>query len=268
VVEDNDATKDTVMDIQTYLQRIKYRGATSASAANLRALHRAHMYSVPFENLDIHLGRPIELQRHLLYDKIILRRRGGFCYELNGLFAWLLEQLGFNVTLLSARDVHPAGGVGPEHDHLTLMVTCPADGTETKTPWLVDVGWGDSFTEPLRLDRPGIEQQEGLRAYRIDQLDDYFFLWQRNYAGEWGRQYRFTLEPQAFTDFEATCRYHQTSPKSSFTQQRICSLATADGRVSLDDHRLIVTEHGQRQEFAVDEEIVPSILEERFGMKL
>src|SRR5690242_9417454 len=111
-----------MMDIAAYLQRIGYSGSRVPSADALRALHVAHLQAVPFENLDIHLRRPISLDPERLFQKIVLERRGGFCYELNGLFAALLRALGFQVTYLSASDAHADGGYGPPFDHLALLV--------------------------------------------------------------------------------------------------------------------------------------------------
>lgn len=256
------------MDIQTYLQRINYNGSVTPTATTLHKLHLAHLQSVPFENLDIHRGHPIVLDLDALFEKIVMRRRGGFCYELNGLLAWLLQELGFKVTLLSARDAHEDEGLGPEFDHLTLQVKCPADPATSSNPWLADVGWGDTFWEPLRLDKPGVERVEGLRAYRIDQDDSYYLLWQRNYDGRWERQYRFTLEPRQLADFEPMCEYHQTSPQSHFTQHRICTLATSNGRITLDDHRFIITENGKRQKRLVSQTEYHAILKNRFGVEL
>src|SRR5262245_30849131 len=170
------------MNIQAYLDRIDYHGPLDPTAETLRALHIAHLLAVPFENLNIGLGWPIVLDQAALFEKIVLRRRGGFCYELNGLFAALLRALGFDVTLLSAGVARATGGFGPEFDHLTLQVT---SGEEPRTPstrlregenreppgvrsplsedsgrklrttdyglrtiWLADVGFGDSFREP------------------------------------------------------------------------------------------------------------------------
>ena len=110
------------MDLVSYLQRIKYEGTLEPDATTLRALQIAHLRTVPFENLDIHLRRPITLELERLIDKIVLRRRGGFCYELNGLFASLLENLGFTIELLSARDDHPGRGAGCKL--WTLVVAC------------------------------------------------------------------------------------------------------------------------------------------------
>jgi N-hydroxyarylamine O-acetyltransferase len=132
------------MRVDAYLDRIGYHGSREPTAETLRQLQRAHLLAVPFDTLDILLGRPIVLSVPSFYDKIVSRRRGGFCYELNGLFGWLLEQLGFTVALLSAR-VLATSEPGPEFDHLVLLI-------ETEESLIADVGFGDSFLEPLRLD--------------------------------------------------------------------------------------------------------------------
>ena len=109
------------MRVDAYLGRIRYDGPTALTPETLRRIHRAHMVAVPFENLDIHLGIPIGLSVPAFYEKIVDRRRGGFCYELNGLFAWLLTELGWSVTILSARVASP-GRLSPEFDHLLLLI--------------------------------------------------------------------------------------------------------------------------------------------------
>lgn len=253
------------MDVALYLQRIKFEGSLEPTFATLRALHLAHLLTVPFENLDIHRQQPITLDRAALFDKIVVRRRGGFCYELNGLFAALLEKLGFFVTLLSASDAQEAGAFGPDFDHLTLSVRCPDD---VSVSWLADVGWGDTFREPLRLDSSD-EQLQGLRAYRIAHEGDYRMLWQRHHEDHWERQYRFTLEPRNTIDFASMCLYHQTSPDSPFTQKRICTLATVDGRITLSNSRFISTVNGDRREQPVNDEATwRRLLKERFGIEL
>ncbi len=255
------------MNIQSYLTRIGYTDARAPNAATLRALQRSHLYTVPFENLDIALKRPIVLDRAALYEKIVTHKRGGFCYECNGMFSWLLQELGLEVTLLSARVGKQDGTFGPEYDHLTLLVKCPADANP-EIPYLVDVGFGDSFMEPLRLDL-NIEQTQGLRAYRMEDAGRYSLLWQKNYDGTWEQQYRFTLQPRAFSEFEEMCVYHQTSPDSPFTRKSIITRATPRGRVSLDDTRLIVTNDGERQVREIpDSEIYAALLLEHFGVVL
>lgn len=253
------------MNVSAYLQRIHYAGDLKPNFKTLFALHLAHLHSVPFENLDIHLGRPIALDLETLFDKIVTRRRGGFCYELNGLFASLLSNLGFVVTYLSASDALDNGEFGPEFDHLTLMVQEPSDANAR---WLVDVGWGDTFREPLRLNDFG-EQKQRHHVYRISDEDGYYLLWQRNDNDQWERHYRFTLQPRNYMDFAEMCLYHQSSPESLFVQKRICTMATVDGRITLDNSRFITTVSGQRHEQLIgDEHTYQQILKDHFGIAI
>lgn len=246
--------------IQQYLDRIRYSGPTTIDAETLRQLHLAHLYAVPFENLSIHSNEPIVLEDDSLYDKIVSRRRGGFCYENNGLFAWLLRSLGFEVAMLSAR-VASNGEYSQEFDHMTLMITL-------EERWLCDVGFGDSFREPLRIDEREVQVQ-GDNAFRIDAGGEDLILFRSINGGEWQPQYRFTLQPYNFADYEEMCRYHQTSPDSHFTKARLCSLATPDGRVTLSGMKLITTSTDQqlRQERVVaDDDEYDEILRESFGV--
>src|SRR5436309_4552846 len=128
------------VDAASYLKRIGYRGPLIPHIDVLRRLHHRHLLSVPFENLDIHLGRPIILDQRFFYKKIVENRRGGYCYELNGCFAWLLKRLGFKVSMLSARVAKKEEGLSPEFDHLTLLV-------HLGERLLVDFGFGDLFNE-------------------------------------------------------------------------------------------------------------------------
>lgn len=252
-----------MLDTSAYLRRIRYDGSLQPNLETLKSLHRAHLYAVPFENLDIPLKRPIVLDTERLFDKIVIKKRGGFCYELNGLFAVLLRTLGFDVTYLSASDAHDADAYGPEFDHLLLLVRGPA-----MPPVLADVGWGDTFREPLFADKSEEQLQDG-RAYWLETNDEYRTLWQRDENGTSERQYRFTFKPRAYADFEGMCHYHQTSPDSLFTQKRICTRATSDGRVTLTDSRLMTTIHGQRHEQPVDsEQEYQNLLQTKFDIIL
>lgn len=249
------------MDTAAFLQRINYDGPLAPSAETLRRLHLAHLLSVPFENLSIHRHEPIVLDDDALFEKIVRRRRGGFCYELNGLFAALLRSLGFNVTMLSAEVANNKAEFGEPFDHMTLMVTL-------EERWLADVGFGDSFREPLRLDARE-PQIQGDDAFKIEETETHLIMSRRRENGDWEPQYRFTLEPYGLADFDEMCGYHQTSPESHFTQKRICSLATLDGRVSLSEMRLITTRGRERKEIELaDRTQYETILKERFGIAL
>lgn len=230
------------MDIDTYLERIGFDSPVRPEVDSLFGLHRSHLLSVPFENLDILTNTPIQLSEEALWDKIILRKRGGFCYELNGMFAWLLKRIGFEVNYLNGRVYNAKGKRGREFDHLTLQVRCPNKAQN----WLVDVGFGDSFFEPLRFGDDN-EQAQGLHAFCLYPFDDGIDLWKRDYNGQWSRQYLFDLQPRSFPlDYESTCNYHQTSPQSSFTRGRIVTIATPDGRITMGSNNLTITTNGKR----------------------
>lgn len=246
------------MDIKAYLDRINYHGPVTVSPENLRALQLAHLYAVPFENLSIHAGEPIVLEERALFAKIVDQRRGGFCYECNGLFAELLRALGFQVDMLAAGVARPEGGFGQEFDHMTLMVTL-ADR------WLVDVGFGDSFLEPLLLDAR-TDQTQGTESFRLVD-DDRRLILMRRTDGNWVPQYRFTLQPRGLSEYEVGSRFHQTSPESPFTKGLICSRPTENGRITLRNLRLITTHGVERHEETLpDRESFDQTLRDQFGV--
>ena len=229
--------------IDAYLARIGYDGVREVTPEVLRALHVRHLLAVPFENLDIHWQRPIALDVDRFLDKIVDRRRGGFCYELNGAFAALLRALGFDVQLLSARVPNDRGELGPEFDHMTLLVN---------GEWIADVGFGDFSLVPLNLEGT-VEGSYRVNGDRTESL----------HGGEWRTEYVFSLQPRELADFAPMCHYQQTSPESHFTRKKVITLARPDGRITLTNDRLIETKHGVRTETAVDD--WEKALEETFG---
>lgn len=259
------------MDVSAYLNRIGYSGSREPTAAVLRALQRAHLFNVPFENLDIHLGRPIALDEAALFDKIVTRRRGGFCYELNGLFGRLLEALGYRVLRLSASSANDDSSYAPEFDHLIHQVHVPDD---PETAWLVDVGWGDGPLEPLRMLEMGLQRQSG-RVFRFQPDTCYLVLEELAADGRWLKHYRFNLVPHSLDEIAGMCHYHQTSPESMFTQKRLATIFLPDGRVTLSDLRLIRTHgtgvHGsnlKEERDLFDEEEARQVLRVIFGIDL
>jgi len=249
------------MDTKAYLKRIQYKGSLHPAIETLRDLQLSHLLTVPFENLSIHAGEPIILQVDALFDKIVIHHRGGFCYELNGLFASLLRRLGFNVRMLSAGVAKADGGFGPDFDHMSLLVLL-------EDRWLVDVGFGDSFRRPLLMDKRDVQVQ-GDRSYQIFDDNDHLILKENKGDNHWNPQYRFSLQPHALADYVGMCHYHQNSPESMFTRRRVCSKARPDGRVTLSDMRLIQTNGSKQQERAIaDEEEYRAILAKEFGIIL
>ena len=250
------------MNIKAYLERINYHGSLAPTAETLRELQVAHLLAVPFENLSIHAKEPIVLEDQALFTKIVERKRGGFCYEANGLFAALLRELGFDVVMLSAGVANAEGSFGPDFDHMALMVVLDQR-------WLVDTGFGDSFLEPLLLDDRG-EQVQGESAYRILTDGAHLTLARRDGGENWEAQYRFTLQPHEYADYAEMCHYHQTSPHSSFTRKRICSLATREGRVTLSEMCFITTskDGGRQERILASQEEYTHILREHFGIEM
>ncbi|AEV85943.1 N-acetyltransferase [Actinoplanes sp. SE50] len=216
------------MDVTAYLDRI------GADDPGLRELSRAHQRAVPFENLSIHLGETISLDPDALFDKVVRRRRGGFCYELNGLFALLLEELGHTVDRVACR-VHRGDGVfGPLFDHLALIV----DGE-----WLVDVGFGRHTIYPLRLgDRADQVDPEG--RFRLVDAPDGDIVVLR--AGE--PQYRLERRARPLTDFAPACWWQQTWPESQFRRAPVCTRLDGDTRITLSRRTLLRTVGGDRVE--------------------
>jgi N-hydroxyarylamine O-acetyltransferase len=242
-----------------YLRRIGAARPAVADAAALRALHRAHQVAVPFENLSIHLAEPVSLDEADLVDKIVRRHRGGFCYELNGAFALLLESLGARVTRLAAA-VYGGGRAGPPFDHLALAVRLP-DGTG---PWLADVGFGSHSDYPLLLDSRA-EQDDPAGRFRLGDAE----RGDVDVIKDGEPQYRLELRERSLADFEPTCWWQQTSPASHFTRATICSRLTDDGRVSLSGRTLIRTDGHARteQELGSDEEVLAAY-RDHFGIVL
>src|SRR5712664_3444325 len=247
------------MDTKAYLERIGYSGPTRPSLNVLRRLHRRHLLSVPFENLDIRLHRSIVLSEAALYDKIVKPHRGGFCYELNGSFALLLKRLGFNVSMLSSRVERKGGRFGPDFDHMTLLV-------QLKEPWLADVGFGDSFTEPKQLDISSPQADRG-KGYRFTRKDRLILLSQRSKRnGLWKPQYKFRMTPRKLEDFVPRCLWQQTSPRSRFRKSRICTRLTSNGRLTLSDAKFIVTRRGKKIERPLkNPEEFATLLRSQFG---
>lgn len=232
------------LPVEEYLARLGVHSVPRPDAASLRSLQAAHLRQVPFENLSIHLGEAISLDVGDLVDKVLRRRRGGFCFELNGLFSELLATLGYEVRLVAAR-VWGRGGFGPPLDHLALIVSLP----DSRDSWLVDVGFGAHSLYPLSV-TPGVDQSDPGGTFRIEMAADGDLDVLRN----GGVQYRVELHPRQLEQFAGMCWYHQTSPRSHFTKSIVCSLQTDGGQVTLSGDRLIHTIGTQRVETALDGE--------------
>ena len=251
------------MNPREYLSRINIEAAEEPSYRFLEKLQHHHLTNVPFENLDIIRGKKIILDEKLIYEKVVVRSRGGFCYELNGLFCWLLNRLGFSASMVSAR-VYMAeeDRFTPEFDHMVLLVSI--DRT-----YLVDVGFGDSFMKPIKMEEGAVEDISGVYRLRTSQPGPEEYLVQKREQDEWRAQYSFATYPRQMADFEEMCIFHQTAPESPFMQGAFCTMATERGRVTLSENSLTITEGVEKRKIlVVSTEHYRQMLREYFGIEL
>lgn len=250
------------MNLEAYFERISYTGSREPTLETLYALHRQHQYVIPFETLDIHLPRTIVLENDRIFEKLINERRGGFCYEQNGLFSQVLRELGYqDITLLEAQVYDAQGNLSVRFDHLALTVTIAGER------WLVDVGFGSKIIEPLRLDDPGEQSVEG-RIYRVQHNGEQGHYSKRDENGGWMHEYLFYLQPRTLVDFADTCRYHQT-PESPFSARRMATMPSPDGRVTYQNDTLTIRKGDEYTEYLLhSEDEIRAALKKHFGIEL
>ena len=250
------------MNKEKYLRRIGIEKTEIApSLETLKLLQKQHLLHIPFENLDIHWKQAIVLDNESISHKMLGKNRGGFCYELNGLFYELLREIGFQSKMISARVSDGKGSFGAEFDHLAILAKI--NGAE----FLVDVGFGSFTAEPLKfvLD---VEQEDETGVFLIRKFDENYFEVAKKDGEEWKSEYIFTVLPRDLEEFAEMCQFHQSSPESHFTRSKVCSLMTKEGRKTLTDRKFIETKNGQKTEIVVDsDEDFQKILEREFQIK-
>ena len=204
------------MNLQAYYDRIGFRGEARPDLATLRALHRAHILAIPYDSLDVQLGRPVSLDPEAAFDKIVTRRRGGWCYEMNGLFGAALIEIGFQVTRMAGAAMREVRGDFMIGSHLVLLVEL--DG-ENAGPWIADVGFGDGAMEPFRLAEAAMTF-DGY-DFRLVALDA---RWWRFHNHEFGgaKSFDFVVEPADPAVLQEKCDWLHDAPDSPFVQNVIC----------------------------------------------
>ncbi len=257
------------LDLDAYLRRIGYDGPLDPSHATLAALHRAHLAAVPFENLDLMLGRGVRVDLDSIQAKLVYANRGGYCYEHGQLFGAALERLGYQVDRLLAR-VGPDGEPARPRTHLTLRVATADAGT-----WLADVGFGNSPPGPLELGNelrdpdPGSAPQE-LDGWSYEILpDDAEETWKVRelQAGEWVTLYRYEDRPVYPADVVMSNHYTATYPESWFTWQPIVARRYPDAVHALVGRMYTITTpgHVKNRRMLTDDEFAVA-LSEVFGL--
>jgi len=246
-----------------YLNRIKYSDDLSPTLNLLYKLQKQHLLNVPFENLDIQYGNKIDLDIDKIYDKIINRTRGGFCYELNGLFNTLLKSLGFETKIISARVFNrKSNEYSTEYDHLAVLVQIE------ECEYLADIGFGEFAFNPLKFELNNILHDER-GDYIFDKYDNEYFRVSKIENDEIVPQYIFKNIHREFSEFSEMCSFHQTNPKSHFTQNKLISLPNRNGRISLSGDKFKITENGNSTEIPINnEEEFSEKLKQYFNIEL
>lgn len=247
------------MNVSTYLKRINYNKKVEIDKPTLFGLQRAHLLSVPFENLDIHYKNKIVLDMDIIFEKIVNHKRGGFCYELNSLFYTLLKEVGFNVRIISARVYSEKKQYGKENDHMAILADI---GMEQ---FLVDVGFGKFSLKPLplKLNKPLLDDYG---EFVFDNYDkDYLRVCaQKNNVLE--PQYIFRTKQYKLSEFKNMCHYHQTSKESHFTQKKVISISTENGRITLNGNKIKITEGLKTKEIEFNEDQFETYLKNYFDI--
>ncbi|MGC3947932.1 MAG: arylamine N-acetyltransferase [Chryseolinea sp.] len=248
-----------MMDTAMYLKRIGYEDATDVSDHVLASLHKHHVYKVPFENLDVYYKRIFDIDLENIYRKVVIDQRGGFCYELNLLFNWLLQELGFSSRIIAARIINEQGVPGPAFDHMSIYV-------KAEREYLLDVGYGDLFVTPLEI-KSGI-QSDGRNHFKIEeQGDDTYLLSMSSDGIVYNGRYTFSLSVVQPGDFELPCIDKQTSPDSHFVKNVICTIPTDEGRLTIFNDKFVERRGEQRMISPIDgDDNLRELLKTRFSI--
>ena len=251
---------DEIFNLDSYLERINYSGDKRVSEEALQDLHIAHTLNVPFENLDVFYRRPIRLDEASLYRKIVENQRGGYCFEMNGIFSVALKRIGFKVSNLLAR-VTIDGRYYTPKTHQVILVE-----TENKR-WLADVGFGnDGMIAPILLEEES-DQKQFAHVYRIIKDSTFGYVLQKKERDSYRSLYAFTLDKCFPEDFEMSNHYTATFSESFFTKMRFCTMPTKEGRITLVDNQIKTTKNGFAEEKSVkNDDEFKRYLGEHFGL--
>jgi len=252
----------TQLQINKYIKRIGFKENLEANIECLKKLHLNHVMSIPFEALDVYSGNRINLGLDKIFHKIIESKRGGYCYELNYLFHWLLTHIGFEAHFVSVR-IFDEDKYGPEYDHLALIV-------KLDSSWLVDVGYGDLFVEPIKI-APEVIQEDRFKLYKLEKINDrdYLLLESLKTDIKWTKRYIFSTRSCSIQEFEDQNEYKQSSSESYFVKNRICTMPTLEGRKTILNNVFKIKANNivHKKEILSAKEMI-QILDNEFGIRI
>ncbi|HEY8939139.1 MAG TPA: arylamine N-acetyltransferase [Cellvibrio sp.] len=243
-----------------YARRIGYTGELTASVTTLTEFMKRQLLTVPFENLDVQAGKIVSLVPEDIAGKILYKPRGGYCYEVNGLFAMALEALGIEYQILGARPMFYPTRRARTH----MVIIAKIDGRQ----FLCDCGFGAfGIREPIALDQANQIIQQGDDKFRLLSDDNQNFTLQAFTEGEWASQFGFDLYPHEMVDFMPANFFNSKHPDTIFVQKLLVALITPNGRKILLDGRLKRIEKGEVSFEDYSKEEIPALLEREFGLE-
>ncbi len=245
--------------LENYFRRIAYNGKTQKDISTVSEIMRCQLFSVPFENLDVQAGKIVSLVPEEIVEKILVHNRGGYCYEVNGLFAMALQELGVPYIFVAARPmIYP---VRRPKTHMAIVAE--VDGEK----WLIDLGFGsNSIRKPMRLDVTDVEVQQDADRFMLSKTDESKYRLKAFVEGEWVNQYEFDLYPQEWIDFVPANHLNSTHPDTIFVKKLIVVLQNPTGKVVLMGDTLKTVSNGITTKEFVSPENRSAILSTHFGL--
>lgn len=248
-------------DLSAYFRRINYGGQAAADSATLHAIMRHQLFSIPFENLDVQAGKVVSMVPEEIASKLLHQRRGGYCYELNGLFAMALAALGITYRFVAARPMfYPA-----RRPKTHMAVVAEVDGRQ----WLCDLGFGSyGIRAPMALDMLDTDIMQDFDTFRLSRDARGEYLLQAKVEGEWANQYAFDLSHQEWIDFAPANYLNSTHPDAIFVQKLLVIQHQPEGRAILlgDTLKTITADRVEKQQLTTDN--IAHVLEKRFALSV
>lgn len=246
---------------EKFLERINYEGTLDPNLSTFFELHECHVRTVPFENQDVQNKVKVQLDLPHLIQKVVVNRRGGFCYELNHLFYHFLKRMGYDVKMISAR-TYDEEELGPEFDHLALIISVD------DRFWLADVGFGDLFVTPIEIVSNKV-QFDGRNYFKLESVGESWLLLMSKDGVQFERKYQFSSISRTIDAFNAQCHWKQYNPKSYFVKNSIATLPTRKGRKSIFNEKFMVKNGNERHDTLVKSpEHLEEILDNEFDIRL
>lgn len=246
-------------NMDKYLSHIGFSGKAKADVSTLAALMRLQLRKVPFENLDVQAGQVVSMVPDDIVRKILVQQRGGYCYEVNGLFSMALQVIGIPHFYVAARPMFYAQRRPKTHMAIVAKLN--------NELWLCDLGFGSyGLRQPLNLGSMGLEVKQDQDLYKLSLQSDGECLLSALVSGQWMPQYAFDLHPQEWLDFEPVNYLNSTHPEAIFVRQLLVILQTSTGRKILSNRQLKVWTNGLQTERALSEHELTAVLHEEFGL--